>query len=207
VFRLCVLSSCPLSNNRVLFFSKDASVASRVYGQFDATGNGRYYSGANRLSQPRGVALDPLTGGLWVCDQENHRIVFFPPASTTAIRVIGQADLTVNYLIANRGGANPSALSLKNPYDIAVDYAGGLFVADSDNCRALYYPPSETNKPVDATASRVWGQAGSFTTPTVNKGGISANSLWKAFGVGLDNGGNLFIVDSSNNRVMGYFAP
>ena len=40
------------------------------------------------------------------------------------------------------------------------------------NSRVLFYPSGST------TATRVYGQGGSFTTGTANKGGISANSLY-----------------------------
>jgi hypothetical protein len=44
-------------------------------------------------------------------------------------------------------------------------------VADQYNNRVLFYPSGST------TATRVYGQGGSFTTNTANNGGISANSL------------------------------
>ena len=45
-------------------------------------------------------------------------------------------------------------------------------MADSVNSRVLFYPSGST------TATRVYGQLGSFTTNSPNNGGVSANSLW-----------------------------
>jgi hypothetical protein len=55
--------------------------------------------------------------------------------------------------------------------EIALDSSGNLYVADR-NHRALFYPSGST------TATRVYGQLGSFTTNIPNDGGISANSLF-----------------------------
>ena len=52
-----------------------------------------------------------------------------------------------------------------------MDSSGDLYVADGNNSRVLFYLSGST------TATRVYGQCGSFTTSTANNGGISANSL------------------------------
>ncbi|HMZ59900.1 MAG TPA: hypothetical protein PL048_14065, partial [Leptospiraceae bacterium] len=51
-------------------------------------------------------------------------------------------------------------------------------------------------------ATRVYGQAGSFTTGTANNGGISADSLNAPAVVTVDSGGNLYVAEASNNRVL-----
>ena len=57
------------------------------------------------------------------------------------------------------------------------------------------------------TANRVFGQAGSFTTGTANKGGLSASSLAGPAGVALDAAGHLYVADLSNNRVLEFDSP
>jgi hypothetical protein len=54
------------------------------------------------------------------------------------------------------------------------------------------------------TASRVWGQQGSFTTATKNNGGISGNSLNQPTRVQVDAAGDVYISDNSNNRLLEY---
>jgi sugar lactone lactonase YvrE len=61
--------------------------------------------------------------------------------------------------------------------------------------------------PGDAVADRVFGQGGSFTTNDCNKGGISASSLCVPWGVAVDAGGNLYVADWSNKRVLEYDSP
>ncbi len=70
---------------------------------------------------------------------------------------------------ANNGGV--SANSLTNPFALTLDCSGDLYVADLLTTRVLFYPFGST------TATRVYGQVGSFTSNTANNGGISANSL------------------------------
>jgi len=97
---------------------------------------------------------------------------------------------------ANNGGI--SANSLSYPQDVALDSSGNLYVADEGNNRVLFYPSGST------TATRVYGQNGSFTTGTPNDGGISANSLYEPYGVTLDTIGNLYVADWDNSRVLMY---
>ncbi len=68
--------------------------------------------------------------------------------------------------------ADISATSLNISRNAMFDSSGNLYIADYSNNRVLYYPSGST------TATRVYGQAGSFTTNTANNGGISANSLY-----------------------------
>jgi hypothetical protein len=89
--------------------------------------------------------------------------------STTADVVYGQfGSFTTG--AQNNGGI--SANSLSTPTGSALDSSGNLYVADETNNRVLFYPSGST------TATRVYGQLGSFTTNTANNGGISANSLY-----------------------------
>ena len=100
-------------------------------------------------------------------------MLYYPAGSTTATQVYGQGgSFTTNTV--NKGGI--SASSLYQPQKFAMDPSGNLYVADYGNSRVLFYPSGST------TATRVYGQLGSFTTGTVNNGGISANSLWDPYG-------------------------
>ena len=75
--------------------------------------------------------------------------------STTANVVWGQlGSFTTN--IPDNGGI--TANSLNGPSGFALDGSGNLYVADYSNSRVLFYPSGST------TATRVYGQLGSFTT-------------------------------------------
>jgi hypothetical protein len=186
-------------NSRVLFYPSGSTTATRVYGQGGSFTTRTYNNGgisANSLADPFGVALDS-SGNLYVPDFYNNRVLFYPSGSTTATRVYGQGgSFTTN--TPNNGGV--SANSLYYPSGVALDSSGNLYVADYYNSRVLFYPSGST------TATRVYGQGGSFTTNTQNNGGVSANSLYYPSGVALDSSGNLYVADLANNRVLFYLA-
>jgi sugar lactone lactonase YvrE len=168
-----------------------------VYGQLgsftsDTANNGGI--SANSLSQPDGAVADDQ-GNLYVTDTLNHRVLFYPAGSTTATRVYGQAG-SFTTGSSNMGSATPTADTLSFPRGLALDSGGNLYVADAGNHRVLFYPAGST------TATRVYGQAGSFTTNTVNNGGISANSLQTPSGVALDSFDNLYVVEFLNHRAL-----
>src|ERR1700688_305735 len=152
------------SNNRVLYYPPDSTTATRVYGQSGSFSTNTANNGgisADSLSLPWALALDP-TGGLYVGDTGNHRVLYYPAGSTTATRVYGQSGcFSTN--TANNGGI--SADSLGGAGSLALDTAGGLYVGDGNNSRVLYFASRST------TASRVYGQHGNFGCGVFNNNG------------------------------------
>ena len=180
-------------NHRILFFPAGSTTATRVYGQSGSftTADPGSSPSADTLFQPNGLAVDG-NGNLFVADALSHRVLRYPAGSTTADRVYGQlGDFTTR--VANKSGLG--ADSLKNPTDVAIDATGGLFIADTGNWRVLHYSGSST------TADRVYGQGGSFVVALPNNGGISKTSLNLPQFV-TSQGGDLWVSDSSNNRVL-----
>lgn len=183
------------SNHRVLFFAKDNTTAARVYGQSNNFAGSSPGCSSTAFNSPNAVAVDPLDGGLYAADAANNRVLYYAAGSTSVARVYGQN----GYMACNQNGGNtnaPTADTLAYPRGLALDAAGGLVVADANNNRVVYYPRGST------TATRVWGQQGSFTSMDTNKGGISAASLNGPTGVGFDSLGYLLIADQANNRVL-----
>jgi len=175
-------------NNRVLYYPGTSITPTRVYGQPDfmtAASSG----GATGMSMPRSVAVDS-TGGLYVSDFENNRILFFAQGKTSSARVIGQADLSGSS--PNRGLAAPTAVSLSSPQNILLR-PDGLYVCDSANKRVLRYPLG------GSTADRVWGQAG-YTTNTPQT--IGDGVFNSPYGVAFDSQGYMYVSDWSWNRVL-----
>jgi hypothetical protein len=93
-------------------------------------------------------------------------------------------------------------------FDVAVDTRGNLYASDSFNNRVLEYDAALAG---DATADRVFGQNGSFTSDTCNTGGFgsppTAHTLCSPQGVAVDGEGNLYIADYDNNRVLEFDNP
>jgi sugar lactone lactonase YvrE len=186
-----------IGNNRVLFYPAGSTTATQVYGQGGSFTTNTANNGgisANSLDEPLGLALDS-SGDLYVADELNNRVLFYPAGSTTATRVYGQGG-SFTTGIANNGGV--SGNSLYQPFGVALDSSGDLYVGDTFNNRVLFYPFGST------TATRVYGQLGSFTSNSQNSGGVSANGLVSPEGVPLDSSGNLYVADYGNNRVVKY---
>jgi sugar lactone lactonase YvrE len=100
-----------------------------------------------RVRNLRGIAFAPSalavdgSGGLYVADSFNNRVLYFPPGSAgsgpagaVAGVVYGQPAMTTNVR-----GTGPAGLN--QPDGVAPDGRGGLYVADSGNNRVLYFPP------------------------------------------------------------------
>jgi len=196
-------------NNRVLVYNTPLATdttADTVFGQGGSfTSNTANNGGvsADSLNSPAGVAVDG-SGNLYVADLHNNRVLEYnTPLSTntTADLVFGQEG-SVTSNAANNGGVSAESLDL--PVGVAVDADGNLYVADRGNSRVLEYnTPLSTN----TTADLVFGQGGSFTSNAENNGGVSADSLNSPTGVAVDAGGNLYVADESNNRVLEYNTP
>jgi sugar lactone lactonase YvrE len=191
-------------NSRVLEFDRPFAtsdrIADRVYGQPDFNSGAANTGGlgAASLSYPTGVAVDSA-GNLWVADFANNRVLKFdnPIASdATADFVLGQPSFLTN--TANADGA--SARSLYEPFSVAVDSAGNVWVADTGNNRVLEYDDPTT---FGATADRVLGQ------PSFDGygDGAGADGLNSPKGLSVDLDGNVYVGDAYNNRILMYTSP
>lgn len=130
-------------NNRVLRYEPplaDDKSASRVYGQADFAGGTQNNPAisATTMFGPVGVAVDPVSGNLYVADAINNRVLEFetPESDSTADRVFGQdGDFTTGTV--NKGGR--SADTLSDVGGVACDAAGNLYAGDRLNSRVLRY--------------------------------------------------------------------
>lgn len=179
------------------------TIADRVLGQpnfVSAAAGGT----ASMLDHPSDVLADPVSGRLWVADSANHRVLSWASAKDftngqAADLVLGQPDFTT---VAPTRSFNMTAATLAQPAGMAVDAQGRLYVADYRNSRVLQYTPPFTN---GMAASLVFGKPG-FTDSRVGPTS-AAESLFNPQGVAIDAAGNLFVADTSRNRVVRYSRP
>ncbi len=184
-------------NNRVLHYPAGSTTADRVYGQASSfTSSTPNYNGIsqNSLFHPYSLVVES-NGGLYIADTGNQRILHYPAGSISADRVYGQLN-DFSTAVANKGGASSDSLS--GVTGLVLDSSGGLYAADATNNRVLHYPAGST------TADRVYGQLNDFTSYAANIITVSRNSLYNPFGVALDSGGELYISDNKNNRILHY---
>jgi uncharacterized protein (TIGR03437 family) len=196
-------------NNRVLLFPAGAKTATRVWGQINFSTNGVNQIKAGSINAPYKIVIDYSQSpfALYVSDTNNNRILVWRDAARfrtgdPADLVIGQPDMTTAIPNIDNRAAKPSATSLSGPKGIAVDSAGTLWVADSNNNRVLRYP-----RPVDQTGritpDAVLGQP-DFTS--ADSAAVNASSLRAPAGLSIGPDGDIFVADSGNNRIL-EFAP
>ncbi len=147
------------------------------YGSADGLG------GAARFSLPTGVAVDS-SNNVYVADSGNHTIRKITPARVVTT-LAGLAGVT-----GSIDGVGPAA-RFNNPYAVAVDSAGNLYVADSDNHTIRKITP----------AGAVTTLAGSAGAPGSTDGGGSAARFNDPAGVAVDTGGNVYVADYTNYTV------
>src|SRR5208282_1277369 len=136
---------------------------------------------AAQLDYPYSVAVD-AAGDLFVVDTGNDRIREVNASTHVITTVAGNG--TFGY--SGDGGLATNA-ELDEPYGIAVDAAGDLFIADTFN---------SVIREVNASTHIITTVAGNGTPGYSGDGGLATNAeLDLPTSVAVDGGGNLFIVD------------
>ncbi len=140
---------------------------------------------AAQLGDPEGVALD-AAGNLYIADHVNHVI-----RKVDAAGVISTVAGSGTRGFGGDGGA-ATAARLYDPHGVALDAAGNLYIADTDNHRI---------RKVDA-AGVISTVAGDGTEGFGGDGGAAtAAQLFYPHGVALDAAGNLYIADGGNHVI------
>ncbi|GHV72835.1 hypothetical protein AGMMS49940_01370 [Spirochaetia bacterium] len=167
------------SNQRIRKISPSGAVTTlagdRPYGYADGTGTEvRFYN-------PEGVAVDNA-GNVYVADTSNQRIRKISPSGAVTTLAGG-----VPYGYADGTGTEAR---FYYPKGVAVDNAGNVYVADSYNHRIRKISPS----------GAVTTLAGGVSYGYADGTGTEARFYYPE-GVAVDNAGNVYVADTSNQRI------
>ncbi len=167
-----------------------------VIGNPGYTGDGGAATSAE-LNTPEGIALDN-NGNLYIADSLNNciREVNATTGIITTVAGNGTADFSGD-------GGLATAAELNNPLGVAVATTGDFYIADTSNNRI---------REVNATTGIITTVAGNGTAgytasddANINTSAPGAQAtaakLNKPVGIAIDPAGNLYIADSTNNRV------
>jgi sugar lactone lactonase YvrE len=205
------------SNNRIVEFKapfSNGETESLVLGQANFTGSNSATTQTN-LNSPRGIAFDS-SGNLWAADLGNSRVVEFKaPLSTgeSESLVIGQTNFTSGIQdipgCPQSCATQTSAASLNQPYSVAFDSSGNLWVTDP-KVGNLAGRVLEYNAPLSTgeSASMAIGVTGVDAIPGLNCfNGVGANCLGFPDYLAFDKSGNLWINDDTGGRVLEFPHP
>lgn len=143
---------------------------------------------------PSGIAFDG-SNNLYIADTLNHRIRVIT-ASNGVIDASHGVINTAAGTTAGFGGDNGPATSaqLNQPFGVAVDRAGNIFIADSANNAIREVTPA------DGKINTVAGQGG-VAGYSGDGGSATSATLQYPIGIAVDAGGSLYIADNRNNVV------
>jgi DNA-binding beta-propeller fold protein YncE len=151
--------------------------------KFDSTGAyllqwGASGSGDGQFSTPRGIAVD-AAGDVYVVDSGNSRVQKFSGAGT---------------FLGKWGGLGTAEGLFQTPRGIAVDSGGNVYVVEGDS------GISTNNRVQKFTGS------GTFLS-TFGSRGSGDGQLLLASGTTVDGAGNVYVVDSGNDRIQKFGCP
>ncbi len=148
------------------------------------SGNISTIIGTGNLTKPTALAVD-ASGVLYLTDPGNNRVLKFTGGRFSVVAGASSPGFS------NDGGPAISA-QLNNPKGVAVDSAGNLYIADTNNCRIRKITP-------DGTINTI---AGSGTIGyTGDSGPATAAALAFPYGLAVDAGGNVYFTDSNNHAL------
>jgi sugar lactone lactonase YvrE len=160
-----------------------AGVVSTLAGSAGDTGNADGSGAQARFSHPGGVAID-VAGNLYLADTLNHTIRKVSAAGLVST-LAGSAGL------AGQSDGTAGNARFNQPWGIARDAAGNLYVTDTGN---------HTVRKI-TSAGVVTTLAGAAANP----GDTDGNGIHAQFnfprGIAIDSTANLYIADSNNNTI------
>jgi ribosomal protein S11 len=139
------------------------------------------------LHGPQGVAVDS-SDNVYIADTTNNRIrkVTYSTDIISTIAGNGTAGYTGD-------GNTATSAELNNPYGVAMDTSGNIYIADTYNNRI---------RKVTTSTGKISTIAGNGTAGFLGDNGAATGAeVYLPTGVAVDASGNVYIADYGNNRV------
>ena len=186
-------------NNAIRKVTASTGIISKVAGTYYTyNGTNWYYGGDGGLATsaymayPFAVALD-TAGNIYVADNLNNVIRKITVSTGIISTVAGDGSLFYNYWPFCGDGGLATDAQLNNPWGVAVDHAGNIYIADRDN---------NVIRKVTASTGIITTICGDGTAAYTGDNGQAINAELNApDGVTLDNAGNIYISDDGNNVI------
>jgi len=161
----------------------DVTTLAGTAGSTDSAGSADGTGSAARFNHPYGVAVD-ASGNVYVADQFNNTIRKITPAGVVS---------TLAGLACFHGSTDGtgSVARFYEPYDVAVDGSGNVYVADTDNQTIRKITPA-------GVVSTLAGTAGSYGSAD---GTGNAARFCFPYGVAVDGLDNVYVADSYNSSI------
>jgi len=141
-----------------------------------------------RFVHPRGITID-TAGNLYVTDSHRIRKVS-PEGEVTTLAGGGSTNLEKGSFADGRG----SAARFNNPFGIAIDAAGNLYVTDSGNERIRKVTP-------EGEVSTIAGGLNKLGLGDFADGEGQNARFFLPHGITIDAAGNLYVADFGNHRI------
>ena len=187
-------------NNRIRKVTTMGIISAVAGGGNGGLGDGGPAASA-KLSHPVGVAVDSV-GDLYVSDSDNCRIRKITTAgiistvagNSTSILVPGGEDGgSYTFCFYDGDGGTATSAHLNHPTGVAVDSAGNLYIADTNNNRIRKVTTA-------GIISTVAGN-GTYFGGGGDGGPATSAQLSNPSSVAIHSEGNLYIADTYNNRI------
>jgi sugar lactone lactonase YvrE len=167
----------------------DGTLSGKADGKGTYTGDGGA-AGSAGLSLPYTVAFD-TAGNMYIPDSANN-VIRMVAATNGAITAASKISTVVGFTPGNPGnfgdGGLATAALLNSPFAVAVDAAGNIYVADTQNARIR-----KVNAASGIINSLIINGTGSTLAPGATT--PSAVQIFAPIGLFLDGAGNLYFAD------------